>query len=43
MSQWHAAQGDKAQAASLMATVRAYCGPAQPANAAAPGAPVAAQ
>jgi TPR repeat protein len=31
MSQWYGAQGDKEKAASLMATVRAHCGPAQPA------------
>jgi predicted aspartyl protease len=31
MAEWHRAQGDTAKAASLMATVRAHCAPAQPA------------
>ncbi|MGJ7916886.1 retroviral-like aspartic protease family protein [Massilia sp. LXY-6] len=43
MARWHEAQGDKERAASLMATVRAHCGPAQPAAApAAAPAPAAA-
>ena len=42
MARWHEAQGDKERAASLMATVRAHCGPAQPAPAPAAGAPAAA-
>jgi hypothetical protein len=42
MARWHAAQGDKERAASLMASVRAHCGPAQPAAAPAAGAQVAA-
>jgi predicted aspartyl protease len=42
MARWHAAQGDKERAASLMASVRAHCGPAQPAAAPATGAPAAA-
>jgi clan AA aspartic protease (TIGR02281 family) len=46
MSRWHAAQGDKERAASLMAAVRAQCGPAQPPKAPPPaptaGAPAAA-
>jgi predicted aspartyl protease len=33
MAHWHEAQGDKEKAGSLMATVRAHCGPAQPAKA----------
>jgi predicted aspartyl protease len=41
MAHWHEAQGDRERAASLMATVRAYCGPARPAAVPAP-APAAA-
>ncbi|WP_082439769.1 MULTISPECIES: retroviral-like aspartic protease family protein [unclassified Massilia] len=33
MARWHAAQGDRERAASLMATVRAHCGPPPPAPA----------
>jgi clan AA aspartic protease (TIGR02281 family) len=42
MARWHETQGDKAQADSLMAAVRAQCGAPQPAKApAAPPAPAA--
>jgi clan AA aspartic protease (TIGR02281 family) len=41
MAHWHEAQGDRERAASLMATVRAHCGPPRPAAAPAP-APAAA-
>lgn len=33
MAEWHAAQGDQAQADALHASVRAHCGPAAPARA----------
>jgi predicted aspartyl protease len=36
MAEWHAAQGDKAHADTLMASVRAHCAPPAPAPAAAP-------